>query len=439
MLEEMTAQIDNRNTPPAPRTALWWYLWSVIVLAAAILVVAVGGLHHDDISALAQRPAFWLVAAPMVVTTLRPIVPKNRAGDGTFALVVFLFALLLYVGLPAAAFLCAITMLLRGAMYKQSFHRNLFNVAQHIATLGGAWLVLRAFGIDPTPTSPWTFTESSIRVSELIAVGLAGIVYLVVNNGTVYIAVALSDGTSIWAIVREDLRHLAIVGVAMVSLSPLVLVVMVHMWPLVPLFYPALVSLYQNATLSVAREHDALHDSLTGLGNREMLHREASRVFDGFARQHAGIAVLVLDLDGFKGVNDQLGHAAGDRLLQVVAERLTAVVRPTDVVARLGGDEFVVIVQDVASIALARTTAVRLLDRVNGPCQIDGNSLELRASLGVALAPDHGVDFDSLLRRADRAMYVAKGAGCGVAAFDPAQDGDRGRIPVATQAAGTDH
>jgi diguanylate cyclase (GGDEF)-like protein len=438
MLEEMSEQTDQRNTPPAAGSALWWYLWSVIVLAAALLAVAVGGLHHDDISALARRPAFWLVAAPMVVTTLRPIVPKNRAGDGTFALVVFLFALLLYVGLPAAAFLCSITMLIRGAMYKQSFHRNLFNVAQHVATLGGAWLVLLGFGIDPTPTRPWSFTESSIRVSELLAVGLAGIVYLVINNGTVYIAVSLVDGSSILSIVREDLRHLAMVGLAMVSLSPLVLIVMVHMWPLVPLFYPALVSLYQNATLSVAREHDALHDSLTGLGNREMLHREASRVFEGLGRQHAGIAVLVLDLDGFKGVNDQLGHAAGDRLLQVVAERLTAVVRPNDVVARLGGDEFVVIVQDVATIALARTTAVRLLDRVNGPCQIDGNSLELRASLGVALAPDHGVGFDSLLRRADRAMYVAKGAGCGVAVFDPAQDGDRGRIPVQYEPTGTE-
>lgn len=439
MLEEMSEQTDHRNRPPAPGSALWWYLWSVIALAVAILVVAAGGLHHDDILAIVRRPAFWLVAAPMVVTTLRPIVPKNRAGDGTFALVVFLFALLLYVGLPAAAFLCSVTMLIRGAMYKQSFHRNIFNVAQHVVTLGTSWLVLRAFGIDPTPLHTWTFTESAIRVSELVAVGLAGIAYLVVNNGTVYIAVAISEGTSLFSIIREDVRHLAIVGVAMVSLSPLVLIVMVHMWPLVPLFYPALVSLYQNATLSVAREHDALHDSLTGLGNREMLHREASKVFEGLARQHAGIAVLVLDLDGFKGVNDQLGHAAGDRLLQVVAERLTAVVRPTDVVARLGGDEFVVIVQEVPSMALARTTAVRLLDRVNGPCQIDGNSLELQASLGVALAPDHGVDFDSLLRRADRAMYVAKGAGCGVAVFDPAQDGDHGRIPVQFDATGTDH
>ena len=76
---------------------------------------------------------------------------------------------------------------------------------------------------------------------------------------------------------------------------------------------------------------------------------------------------------------------------------------------------------------------------MNGPCQIDGNSLDLRASLGVAFAPDHGVDFDSLLRGADRAMYVAKGAGCGVAMFDPAQDGDRGRIPVQYDATSTDH
>ena len=263
--------------------------------------------------------------------------------------------------------------------------------------------------------------------------------YLVINNGTVYIAVALSDGNSLLSIVREDLRHLAIVGVAMVSLSPLVLIVMVHMWPLVPLFYPALVSLYQNATLSVAREHDALHDSLTGLGNREMLHREASRVFEGLAASTPGSRCSCSTSTGSRASTTSSATRPATGYLQVVAERLTAVVRPSDVVARLGGDEFVVIVQDVPSIAAARTTAVRLLDRVNGPCQIDGNSLDLRASLGVALAPDHGVDFDSLLRRADRAMYVAKAAGCGVAVFDPAQDGGRGQIPVTARRTGRGH
>jgi diguanylate cyclase (GGDEF)-like protein len=253
-------------------------------------------------------------------------------------------------------------------------------------------------------------------------VALAGVAYLVVNNGTVYGAMALIESRSFVEIVRDDIRHLVVVGAAMVSLSPLVLVVMVHMWPLVPLFYPALVSIYHNATLSAEREHDALHDSLTGLGNRELLHREASKALETLPRRDVGLALFVLDLDKFKDVNDTLGHAAGDHLLQIVAERLTAAVRPGDLVARLGGDEFVVLVHDVPDAAVARIAAARLIQQLNGRCQVDGTSVELAASLGVALAPLHGLEFDTLLRRADRAMYVAKNAGCGVAMFDPERD-----------------
>src|SRR5450755_877011 len=137
-----------------------------------------------------------------------------------------------------------------------------------------------------------------------------------------WLALPISSLTTVVSIVREEARHLLFVGLAMVSLSPLVLVVMVHEWPLVPLFYPALISLYHNAASSVAHEHDALHDWLTGLGNRELLHREATRALDALPRPGGGVAVLVLDVDRFKRVNDTLGHAAGDRLLQIVAERL---------------------------------------------------------------------------------------------------------------------
>ncbi|HEY0868860.1 MAG TPA: GGDEF domain-containing protein [Acidothermaceae bacterium] len=425
----MSEPSDRRNLRPPPGSTLWWYLWSVIVLAVLIVAICVTGLHHGDISALLRRPAFWLVAAPMAVTALRPIAPKGRSGDGTYALVVFLFALLLRVGLPAAVALCTITMLVRGALYKQALHRNLFNAAQHIVTLAASWLVLQMFGIDATPLHPWAFTEPGLRISELLAVGLAGLAYLVVNNGSVYIAMSIVEGRSILSIARDEARQLMIVGIAMVSLSPLVLVVMVHDWPLVPLFYPALISLYRNAASSVAHEHDALHDWLTGLGNRELLHREATRALDAPPRPGGGIAVLVLDVDRFKSVNDTLGHAAGDRLLQIVAERLMAVVRPADVLARLGGDEFVVLLHEVADLATARMAAVRLLDRVNGQCEIDGTLIDLRVSVGVALAPDHGREFDGLLRRADGAMYVAKAAGCGVALFDSNVDDDRRPSP----------
>jgi GGDEF domain-containing protein len=281
----------------------------------------------------------------MGVTAFRPVVPKGRSGDGTFALVVFLFALLMHVGLRPVVLLCVLTMFTRGALYRQALHRNLFNVGQHVLTLVAAWAVLRAFSINPSVANPWSFREPNINVVQLVAVLLAGLVYLIVNNGSVYVAVMLHEGLSLWHIVRDDARHLAVVGVAMVSLAPLVLVVMVHLWPFVPLFYPALVSLYHNATLSIAREHDALHDSLTGLGNRELLHREGSRALEAINRQGDGVAIFVLDLDKFKEVNDTLGHSAGDRLLQVVTERLLGAVRPDDVVARLGGDEFVVIVR----------------------------------------------------------------------------------------------
>jgi len=154
------------------------------------------------------------------------------------------------------------------------------------------------------------------------------------------------------------------------------------------------------------------------------LHREGSKALADLGRQDDGVAILVLDLDKFKEVNDTLGHAAGDRLLQVVAERLRTAVRPEDVVARLGGDEFVVIVRGVPDTTSARLAAVRLIERVNGTCQIDGSAITIAASLGVAVAPAHGVEFDALLRRADRAMYIAKSTGCGVAVFDPRRDED---------------
>jgi len=387
---------------------------------------------------LVTNQGCWLVAAPLVVIAVRPLVPALRDGDPTFALVVFLFAMLLRVGLPASVVLCVVTMVVRGFLAREAIHRNLFNACQHVLTLSAAWLTLRAFSIEPSAANPWSFHEPNIRVSQLVAVLLAILVYLLIDNGSVYNAIALIEHRNVARIAREDLRHLAMVGAAMASLSPLVLVVMVHLWPFVPLFYPALASLYYNATLSTAREHAALHDSLTGLANRELLHREAETAISGANRQaENGLAILVIDLDKFKEVNDTLGHAAGDQLLRVVTERLLAAVRPDDVVARLGGDEFVVLIHAVPDAAVARQTALRLLEQLVGSCQIDGAAITVGASIGVAIAPQHGHEFDALLRCADRAMYIAKASGCGVAMFDPGRDDGWRRPPVLLDDAGS--
>ncbi len=413
---------------------LWYYVAVVVASAAAVLVLALRHVQWHDVAHLATIPAMWLIVAPMIVTAVQPVVPGRPGTGGSFAVSTFVFALLLRVGLPVAALCCVVSMALSGVVARQALHRALFNIAQYVLSISAASAVLHVYGITATAGHPWSFTEPHIRLVEIIAGGLAAVTYLIVNNGSVYIAMALSESRSLRLIIREDERHLLFVCFALVSMSPLVLLVMVHMWPLVALFYPALLTVYHNANKSAVHEHDALHDQLTGLGNRELLHREAVAALDDLDRGGRGLAVLVLDVDKFKQVNDTLGHAAGDRLLQVVAERLLAAVRPGDVVARVGGDEFVILVRGVFDPVEARTTAIRILERVNGSFQVHGVSLELATSVGVALAPRDGREFAALLRRADHAMYIAKGSGCGVAVFDPSRDRDRRLVDLETSA-----
>ncbi len=157
--------------------------------------------------------------------------------------------------------------------------------------------------------------------------------------------------------------------------------------------------------------HIANHDSLTGLPTRA-LFRECLQL--ALARVQAGMdsfAVMFVDLDRFKVINDTLGHAAGDSLLQTLAGRFTAAVRPDDVVARLGGDEFVVLASGVESSEHAALLASKLLEAARQPVVLAGHECQVGASIGVCLAPEHGTDAQLLLQRADVAMYQAKEQG----------------------------
>jgi diguanylate cyclase (GGDEF)-like protein len=174
------------------------------------------------------------------------------------------------------------------------------------------------------------------------------------------------------------------------------------------------------------REHESQHDPLTGLGNRTLLQLEAAGVLQPARRSRAApgpfTGLLLLDLDGFKSVNDTLGHAVGDQLLVQVARALRDAVRPTDVVVRLGGDEFAVLVSDLRSAEAAESVARTVAGALQRPFTVGQVTLEVGASVGVALAPDHGVTLVDLLRRADVAMYQAKRNGGGVRRYDPATD-----------------
>src|SRR5690606_16482481 len=140
--------------------------------------------------------------------------------------------------------------------------------------------------------------------------------------------------------------------------------------------------------------HQSYHDALTGLPNRLLLEDRMRQATAHLGRQQAPVGVLFIDLDRFKDVNDTLGHAAGDRLLQVVAERLTQSVREGDTVARLSGDEFVVLLAGIQNAQDAALIAEKILQNVGEPCQIGGRELHMSPSIGIAIFPEDGSDMD---------------------------------------------
>jgi diguanylate cyclase (GGDEF)-like protein/PAS domain S-box-containing protein len=169
----------------------------------------------------------------------------------------------------------------------------------------------------------------------------------------------------------------------------------------------------------------ARYDSLTGLPNRSFFLDTLERTLSRAGRQRTRSALLFLDLDGFKSVNDALGHAAGDAVLQAMADRLRGGTRTSDLVARIGGDEFTVLVQNLTRADDAALVARGLLDRLARPCQADDHEVTLSASAGISVYPDDGTDADTLLRNADLAMYRAKQEGKNTYRFFTAEMSER--------------
>ena len=173
------------------------------------------------------------------------------------------------------------------------------------------------------------------------------------------------------------------------------------------------VRLLHDAASSYAKtlESLALHDALTGLANRRLLAERMQIALAHSGLHKSAMAVVCLDLDGFKQINDTLGHGAGDTLLKMVAERLVGAVRHEDTVARLGGDEFIVALWHVGSAEDAAMIAAKVIEVVSQPYGIEGHTVSITTSVGVGLYPTHGGDSATLMESADQALYEAKRAG----------------------------
>jgi diguanylate cyclase (GGDEF)-like protein/PAS domain S-box-containing protein len=177
-------------------------------------------------------------------------------------------------------------------------------------------------------------------------------------------------------------------------------------------------------------EYQAYHDILTELPNRSLFRDRITVALAHARRAQRALAVMFLDLDQFKLVNDTLGHTVGDGLLQAAAQRVVSCVRSEDTVARMGGDEFTILLPDIADSRAAATVAQKVLESISHPVVVDGHELFVTTSIGIAIFPDDGADAETLLKNADRAMYRAKEAGRNNYQFATPVAFDAGRLSL---------
>jgi diguanylate cyclase (GGDEF)-like protein len=407
----MSGQDDDRNVAPRVGAAAFWaYLGLVTLAGLALLASQVGQLGTGDFTVM--RAALIVVASLVVVGEVRPLVIAGMDVNGVSTSTAFIFALLLHLGLPMALLMQAIAIIVADLTYRRAPWRTGFNIGQYSLSFGASALVLSLMGRHAGALHPL-----DVGGRDLPAIAAAAVAYFAVNSVLVAAALALKDRRSFRHELLDDLEFQSLSTSALLGLSPIIVVVMERGWALLPLLLFPLGAVYATASLTQAREKQSLEDALTGLPNRQHLVAATADALAAAAESRGHVALFLLDLDRFKEINDTLGHAVGDQLLKWVGARLTDVIRGGDVVARLGGDEFAVLVTELEEPREAFDLAEKVMAALAEPFRHEGLSHEIDASLGIAVHPQHGNDFETLLQRADVAMYVAKENGTRVQAY----------------------
>ncbi|MEU6204851.1 bifunctional diguanylate cyclase/phosphodiesterase [Micromonospora musae] len=397
---------DPRNVVPPGRVAPFLaFIGAVLALA---LLVAAGPLVTLPDQLPDLPVAFWTMAALAVVCDARPFVPPGRRqSSAVFPSTCFTFAILLGWGLGPAVAVQAVAVIVSGWRLRHAIWRTAFNVGQYACALAAAYAVTRL--------GPGTvFSGGVLHTSDVVVVGSATLVWFLVNYVLVSTAVRLRFGGRWWPSFRQGLGFELLSTGSLLLLAPVLVAAARTSAALIPLVLVPLFAVYRMARLTVEQQQLASLDPLTGLPNRkallaevaEQVHLHAERSGRGEPDGH--LALLLIDLDRFKNVNDALGHAVGDRLLVEVSQRLTALVGGRDMVARLGGDEFAIVMTGLTTVAEARELADRVVRTLAEPVPLDGLPLDVGGSIGIALFPEHGEDFATLMRHADVAMYDAK-------------------------------
>ncbi len=403
----------DRPTPFTP-SAFAFLLWPFLLIGGAVIVVAMQGFASSGM--IGKPGALVAVVALVIFGELRPVITSRSYGEGITPSIAFTFAIMFVWGPWPALLAQAVASVVSDLSVRKDWWRTLVNPAQYSISFLLAWGAMYVCGYRASPSSLHDITASNLWV-----MALAWVVYFLANNCIVSGVLAAYAGERFRALFFEDFRYLLVSNFSVIVISPLVAVaVEISMWWL-PLLVPPLLAIYRTSAISLEKEHQANHDVLTGLPNRKFLLEALEGVLaEATDGRHVGL--FLLDLDRFKEVNDTLGHQMGDRLLKHVADRIRGAVRPSDMVARLGGDEFAVLLPTVASAAAATEIAHRIQAALSEPYHFEGVLLELEASVGIALYPDHGADVSQLQRSADVAMYLAKDERSGIEVYSADKD-----------------
>ncbi|MET7614099.1 bifunctional diguanylate cyclase/phosphodiesterase, partial [Streptomyces seoulensis] len=344
---------------------------------------------------------------------------RARWSGGTASGAALTLATLLLYGWVPAGLVSLTVVVLVGAARRNCRREGLLHGAVDILAIGAGALVLGAFGRVGTVEAPWR--PGNWGLGTVPEVVLAAGAYLVVSRGLLWYLHAPRGG-GVPTIARTALVRQGLVAVALLGIAPLVCVVADARPALLPLFVIPLIALDSTLWMARARAEEQLRDPLTGLPNRQWLLERIWTALDDAERIGARSALMLIDLDRFRSVNDTLGHLAGDRLLLQIADRLKNALPDGAEAARLGGDEFAVLLPVADSTTSATRIARALVTALGSPLDLDGLTLVLEASAGVAVFPDHALDAEGMLRRADVAMYQAKRDRSGVEAYESKRD-----------------
>ena len=398
-------------------------------LAASLYVAAIGVVALFLFAACVVRidwskpfgPNAGLFLALTVLAGLAEVRPLRwiTASDGVeiAASSVFLLSLVLIAPLSAVVPAAAVAVLIAELALRKSPLRVVFNVAENTIALVAAAAVAELIG---RPEDLWSDQGPHLR--WLIGAVGAGVACMLVTYVLTIVAVALIQRISVIAMLRESPGIAVAMDFLLFCVAPLLTFIGVRGAFLIPMMLVIIVGMYKSAQVGVMHHHEATHDRLTGLPNHRLFLDQASMACLSAARRERTLAVLLVDLNDFKEINQRLGHAVGDLVLKEVGARLTEDRRPSDCVARIGGDEFAVLIDGAPGIADAEQMAESLLDSLRRPLEVSGVPVAVDASVGLAFYPTHGEDVETLLSQADAAMYRAKMAKRGLFTYDETSD-----------------